>query len=112
MRTWFHRLKRFSQGGRPARRPRYRPILEGLEERWLLDASPPIIPNLTPTPQLTASTVPPNGDVNPYGVAFVPKGFAKGGPLQSGDIVVSNFNNSSNQQGTGTTIVQISPEGT
>jgi hypothetical protein len=50
--------------------------------------------------------------VNPYGVAFVPKGFAKGGPLQSGDIVVSNFNNSSNQQGTGTTIVQISPEGT
>src|SRR5579864_3565060 len=57
------------------------------------------------------STVPSNGDVNPYGVAFVPKGFPKDGPLQPGDILVSNFNASSNIQGTGTTIVRITPNG-
>jgi hypothetical protein len=50
------------------------------------------------------STVPANGDVNPYGVVFVPHG---GGLLKTGGILVSNFNNSLNQQGTGTTIVQI-----
>jgi hypothetical protein len=57
------------------------------------------------------STVPANGDLNPYGVAFVPKGFPKGGSLNPGDILVSNFNNSANAQGTGTTIVRITPGG-
>ena len=33
--------------------------------------------------QMIVSTVPPNGDVNPYGVAFVPQGFPNGGPLQA-----------------------------
>jgi hypothetical protein len=66
-----------------------------------------------PSPVVTVSTVPPNGDVNPYGVAFVPKNFQTGsGPLQHGDILVSNFNDSANIQGTGTTIVSISPSGT
>src|SRR5215471_5173764 len=52
--------------------------------------------------QMIVSTVPPNGDVNPYGVAFVPQGFQSGsGPLRAGDILVSNFNNSKNLQGTG-----------
>ena len=47
------------------------------------------------------STLPPNGDLNPYGVAFVPLLFQSGsGPVQPGDILVSNFNNSSNLQGT------------
>jgi len=50
------------------------------------------------------STVPANGDQNPYGVAFVSHG---GGLLKAGSILVSNFNNSMNLQGTGTTIVQI-----
>jgi len=64
-----------------------------------------------PTPQMV-STVPPNGDQNPYGVAFVPHDFkGGGGPLQSGDILVSNFNNSDNKQGTGTTIVRIGADG-
>jgi hypothetical protein len=111
MRTWFHPRGRVALVCHPARKRLFRPTLETLEERSLLDASLPIIPNLTPTPQLTASTVPPNGDVNPYGVAFVPDGFAKGGPLQPGDILVSNFNNSGNEQGTGTTIVRIIPDG-
>jgi len=66
----------------------------------------PVIPFL-PSPA-NVSTVPANGDVNPYGVAFVPHDFTNsGGPLQPGDILVSNFNNSANQQGTGTTIVRI-----
>jgi hypothetical protein len=56
-----------------------------------------------------ASTISSNGDLNPYGVAQVP---ATSGALIKGDILVSNFNNSSNLQGRGTTIVQISPSGT
>ncbi len=56
-----------------------------------------------------ASTVPANGDVNPYGVAVVPH---SRGHLVKGDVLVSNFNNSANAQGTGTTIVEISPGGT
>ena len=58
-----------------------------------------------------ASTIPAIGDLNPYGVAFVPAGFPSGGPLRPGDTIVSNFNASSNKQGTGTTIVSISPNG-
>jgi hypothetical protein len=54
------------------------------------------------------STVPSNGDVNPYGMALVP---ASVGSLVQGNILVSNFNASSNLQGTGTTIVQITPGG-
>jgi hypothetical protein len=55
-----------------------------------------------------ASTVPANGDVNPYGVAVIPHGT---GRLGRGNILVSNFNNKANVQGTGTTIVQITPHG-
>ena len=54
------------------------------------------------------STVPKNGDVNPYGVAVVQNSIGK---LTKGNILVSNFNNSANLQGTGTTIVQITPGG-
>lgn len=55
-----------------------------------------------------ASTVPGNGDVNPYGVAVVQQST---GRLVKGNVLVSNFNNRANLQGTGTTIVQISPSG-
>ena len=58
------------------------------------------------TPQVL-STVPTNGDVNPYGVAFVPPSFPTGGLLDAGDILVSNYNNNQNLQGTGTTIVDF-----
>ena len=65
-----------------------------------------------PSPVRTVSTVPANGDVNPYGVAFVPRDFQTGsGPLKHGDILVSNFNNSANLQGTGTTIVRVPASG-
>ncbi|HEY1185685.1 MAG TPA: hypothetical protein VGE89_15945, partial [Bryobacteraceae bacterium] len=65
--------------------------------------------NTPPGTKVIASTVPANGDVNPYGVAIVPVSV---GDLTAGNILVSNFNNSSNLQGTGTTIVQITPRGT
>ncbi len=55
-----------------------------------------------------ASTVPANGDVNPYGTAVVPQ---SQGDLHRGNVLVSNFNNAANQQGTGTTIVEITPGG-
>ena len=58
--------------------------------------------------KVVASTVPQNGDVNPYGVAVVPRST---GDLRQGDVLVSNFNDSDNVQGTGTTIVQVSPNG-
>jgi hypothetical protein len=55
-----------------------------------------------------ASTVPANGDINPYGLAMVPSSIGK---LHSGSLLASNFNGKSNNQGTGTTIVQVSASG-
>lgn len=61
-----------------------------------------------------ASTIPANGDVNPYGAAVVP---STHGALVAGDVLVSNFNNAptstapGGQQGRGTTLVEISPTG-
>ena len=75
------------------------------------EKSQAILSQLPTASQRIVSTVPANGDVNPYGVAFVPNGFREGGPLEPGDILVSNFNNSANLQGTGTTIVRITPTG-
>jgi hypothetical protein len=55
-----------------------------------------------------ASTVPGNGDVNPYGVFVVPR---TTGDLFRGNVLVSNFNDKANVQGTGTTIVEVTPAG-
>ena len=55
-----------------------------------------------------ASTIPRNGDVNPYGIVVVSH---SQGRLHAGSVLISNFNNSKNLQGTGTTIVQITPSG-
>lgn len=59
------------------------------------------------------STVPANGDQNPYGIVDVP---TSAGSLVAGDVLISNFNDAGspptgNLQGTGTTIVQMSPSG-
>ena len=67
----------------------------------------PVLPGLTKI-KTVASTVPANGDVNPYGVAQVKRTI---GNLRAGHILISNFNNSGNFQGTGTTIVQVAPDG-
>jgi hypothetical protein len=55
-----------------------------------------------------ASTVPGNGDQNPYGIVAVPR---SSGLLVAGQLLISNFNNSANLQGTGTTIDEISAGG-
>jgi hypothetical protein len=60
------------------------------------------------TVSTVASTVPASGDANPYGIVFVPTSTGK---LHAGQLLVSNFNDKANDQGTGTTIVQISPTG-
>src|SRR5215469_119747 len=62
----------------------------------------------SPTISTVSSTVPSNGDINPYGVFAVPRTV---GHLNKGSILISNFNASNNFQGTGTTIVQISATG-
>jgi hypothetical protein len=69
----------------------------------------PVPATRTNTITTIASTVPANGDVNPYGMAVVP---ASTGSLIKGNILISNFNNVHNLQGTGTTIMQIAPNGT
>ena len=45
------------------------------------------------------STITDNGDHNPYAVVVAP---ASSGKIQKGDVLIDNFNNSSNLQGTGT----------
>jgi hypothetical protein len=42
----------------------------------------------------------------------VPQNFPRGGTIAPGDVLISNFNNSHNVQGTGTTIVKLTPNGT
>ncbi len=56
-------------------------------------------------PTLT-STITDNGDLNPYAVVVAP---ASTGKIQKGDVLVDNFNNSSNLQGTGGTIIDFNP---
>jgi hypothetical protein len=74
-------------------------------------SSAPFLANLRTVSNL-ASTVPANGDINPYGIVTVPTSVGK---LQAGQLLISNFNAKEsakeNGQGTGTTIVQISPAG-
>lgn len=60
---------------------------------------------------INSSTIPANGDLNPYGVAFVPPGFPSGSALKTGDVLVSNFNDAANAQGRGTTIIKLTPNG-
>lgn len=59
-----------------------------------------------------ASTVPTSGpamgDQNPYGVAVVQR---SKGDLVRGHVLVGNFNNNANQQGTGSSIMEVSPGG-
>jgi hypothetical protein len=74
-----------------------------------------LVPNLyagesaaTHTIKVISSTIPFNGDLNPYGIFEIPNTI---GRLVRGNLLISNFNGSSNFQGTGTTLVQISPGG-
>jgi hypothetical protein len=55
---------------------------------------------------MLTSTISDNGDLNPYAVIIAP---VSAGPIQKGDVLFDNFNNLSNLQGTGTTIVDFNP---
>jgi plastocyanin len=74
-------------------------------------SSGPFLAKFTTISKVT-STVPPNGDINPYGIVLVPTTVGK---LQAGQMLISNFNAKEsakeNGQGTGTTIVQVSTAG-
>jgi hypothetical protein len=70
------------------------------------EGAKPFIPRI-----IISSTIPANGDLNPYGLVFVPDGFAPGGTIAPGDVLVSNFNAKNNFQGTGKTIIKLTPNG-
>ena len=53
------------------------------------------------------NTVPDNGDQNPYAIVVAP---VSAGAVKQGDVLVDNFNNSANLQGTGSTIVDYHPD--
>jgi len=53
------------------------------------------------------STVPDNGDQNPYAIVVAP---VSAGTVKQGDVLVGNFNNAANLQGVGTTIVNYHPD--
>ncbi|MDN7183824.1 hypothetical protein M0D69_38590 [Caballeronia sp. SEWSISQ10-4 2] len=53
------------------------------------------------------NTVPSNGDQNPYAVMVAP---VSAGTVKQGDVLVGNFNNAANLQGTGSTIVNYHPD--
>jgi hypothetical protein len=55
---------------------------------------------------LLASTVTENGDLNPYAIVVAP---ISSGRIKADDVLIDNFNNISNLQGTGTTIIDYSP---
>jgi len=52
------------------------------------------------------STVPENGDQNPYAIVVAP---VSAGVVEKGDVLITNFNNDGNLQGLGTTIVAFNP---
>ncbi|RKT21440.1 hypothetical protein B0G69_4830 [Paraburkholderia sp. RAU2J] len=53
------------------------------------------------------NTVPDNGDQNPYAVVVAP---VTAGTVKQGDVLVGNFNNSTNLQRTGSTIINYRPD--
>jgi hypothetical protein len=57
---------------------------------------------------LQVSTIPSNGDTTPYGLAVVPRGFPDDASISPGEILVSNFNNTTTA-GQGTTIITVDP---
>jgi DNA-binding beta-propeller fold protein YncE len=55
---------------------------------------------------MVTSTIPDSGDQNPYAVIVAP---FSSGTIQMGDVLIDNFNDSSNLQGTGASIVDYNP---
>ena len=64
--------------------------------------------SLKPFLPLQVSTIPSNGDTTPYGLAFVPHDFPDDASISPGELLVSNFNNTTTA-GQGTTIITVDP---
>jgi hypothetical protein len=90
---------------------RFVSLLSSAVAAALLTASLAPAQSIFPLFPQTTSTIPSNGDVNPYGVVIVPKTIQAGSGLNPGAILVSNFNNNQNLQGTGTTIIRVTASG-
>jgi uncharacterized protein (TIGR03118 family) len=106
-----------------------RPSVDALEARALLNAALPhfkplavpaevsaakraearIVLDLPSAPTSRITTVPADGDDNPSGLALVPAGFPRGGLIHAGEYLASNFNDATDDPGTGTTIVAVRP---
>ncbi len=76
-----------------------------LPQRAPAQASPLFLQSIHRHTTLT-STVPDNGDVNPYAIYVAP---VSAGKIRKGDVLVDNFNDDKNLQGLGTTIVDYHP---
>src|SRR5882672_9710219 len=55
---------------------------------------------------ILTSTVPENGDQNPYAIVVAP---VSAGSIHKDDVLITNFNDTTNLQGLGTTIVDYNP---
>lgn len=75
--------------GQPARAQENRAFLETVRKHTTL-----------------TTTVPDNGDQNPYAIVVAPVSIGK---IRQDDVLIDNFNDLSNLQGTGTTIVDYNP---
>jgi hypothetical protein len=76
------------------------------DSRVVLDAGEgnPILPLFTQN--LTIGSTMVKGEQNPYGLDVAK---SDSGPIKTGDLVICNFNNAANVQGTGSTILALHP---
>ena len=72
----------------------------------MMGSTPSVLSQLTAKTTIGSTVDPDNGDNNPYGLAIAP---AASGPINAGDLIVCNFNNSSGTPGAGTTIEDLAP---
>jgi hypothetical protein len=80
-------------------------LLAGVSGAALADAPKGMLESIHRHVTLTSS-VTDNGDLNPYAVVIAP---VSAGTIEKDDVLVDNFNNLSNLQGTGTTIIDYRP---
>jgi hypothetical protein len=80
--------------------------IQGLASAAAFAAAPQGLLETLHRHQTLTSSVTDNGDLNPYAVVVAPVSIGK---IEKDDVLVDNFNDVSNLQGTGTTIVDYRP---
>ena len=100
----------------PTKGQAWRPVVVAMAASFALAGVVAAVPARADNPQglletihkhvTQTTTVTDNGDLNPYAVVVAP---VSAGKIQKDDVLVDNFNNVSNLQGTGTTIVDYNP---